>query len=239
MPVHVSLHDVTPAFSPEIEHGLALCHARGVKPSLLVVPNFHEKWALDEHPAFCERLRNLQAQGHEIYLHGFYHLSRPRKHPDFRWWFAQRVLSGGEAEFSDITQEEASHRLDEGMLTLKRAGLRMDGFVAPAWSFPEWLLPLLAARGCSFTEDHLHVYDPVKGSRRLSVVLNFASRTPLRLWSSVAYCRLAMAAHPLLPARIALHPKDLRMPRLVRETERLLDWARGQWLPTGRALLEC
>lgn len=236
MPVHVSIHDVSPAFAREVEEGLALCHARGVKPALLVVPDFHGQWPLATHPAFCARLRELQASGHEIYLHGYFHLARARPDADLRWQFAQKVVSGGEAEFSDVTQVEARQRLDDGLRVLHDAGLRMDGFIAPAWSFPAWLLPLLGERGCRFSEDHTHVYDPVAGKKRASVVLNFASRTPLRLWSSVAYCRLATAAHPLLPARIALHPKDLHVPVLRRETERLLDWGKGHFVETGQAL---
>lgn len=237
--MHVSIHDVSPAFEREVEDALVLCRARGARPALLVVPDFHGQWPLAAHAPFCARLRELQAAGHEIYLHGFFHLSRPRSGnaAGLRWWFAQKVVSGGEAEFSDVTQAEAAQRLDDGIAVLHAAGLRMDGFIAPAWSFSPWLLPLLAARGCRFSEDHTHVYDPAAQRKRASVVLNFASRTPLRLWSSVAYCRAATLAHPLLPARVALHPKDLHAPLLRRETERLLDWGRGQFVDSGRALL--
>ncbi len=237
MLVHVSIHDVSPAFRTEIEDALALCHARGVKPALLVVPNFHGEWPLDAHPDFCARLRELQADGHEIYLHGYFHLSRPREHADLRWLFAQKIASAGEAEFSDVSAEEACARIDDGMRMLTAVGLRMDGFVAPAWSFPKWLLPLLGERGCRFTEDHTHVYDPASGRARPSLVLNFASRTPLRLWSSVAFCRLATGAARVLPTRVALHPKDLHVALLRRETERLLDWGRGHFAGTGPSLL--
>jgi predicted deacetylase len=166
-----------------------------------------------------------------------YHLARERAGARLRWWIAQKVVSSGEAELSGVTREQAEQRLDDGVRVLRDAGLRMDGFVAPAWSLPTWLLPLLAARGCRYSEDRTHVYDPHERRKRASVVLNFASRTPVRLWSSVAYCRVATAAHPLLPARIALHPKDLRVDRLRRETARLLDWGRGRYVASGRALL--
>ena len=60
-------------------------------------------------------------------------------------------------------------------------GSRFDGFVAPAWAMPPWLLPMLGGRGYRFAEDHLRVYDPANHQTRASVVLNYASRTRLRM----------------------------------------------------------
>ncbi|MDB4945510.1 MAG: hypothetical protein JWP97_5044 [Labilithrix sp.] len=249
MAVHVSLHDVSPAWAPEVELALERAHAHGVKPALLVVPDFHGKASLLEHPAFCARLRALQESGHEIYLHGFFHRARtwdehvtetatPRGIGSrLRYLFAQKVQSGGEAEFSDVSQEEARSRLDEGERILRDVGLTITGFIAPAWSMPGWVLPLLAERGYSFTEDHTRVYDPARGVSRPSVVLNYASRTPGRLLSSVAWCRIARPARRIMPARIAIHPADMRFALLRSEIESLLTWAEGDFVDTGAALL--
>jgi predicted deacetylase len=38
MAVHVSIHDVSPEWSSEVEAALALCHAMHIRPALLVVP---------------------------------------------------------------------------------------------------------------------------------------------------------------------------------------------------------
>jgi predicted deacetylase len=240
--VHVSIHDVSPAWKDEVEAALDACRVRGIRPALLVVPNFHGRAPLLSDAAFCERLRFLQAAGHEVYLHGFEHRSRKRfdasRTPSrLAWLFAQRVASGGEAEMSDVSPAEGRARLDEGERVLEKAGLRVDGFVAPAWSMPSWLLPLLGERGCHFTEDHLRVYDPAAGRARASVVLNWATRSPGRLASTVAYCRLAKHARFALPARIAIHPADMRF-RLVRsEIDRLLAWAEGHVVARGSDLL--
>ena len=43
MPVHVSIHDVSPAWKDEVEAALAMCHGAGAKPALLVVPNYHAR----------------------------------------------------------------------------------------------------------------------------------------------------------------------------------------------------
>ncbi len=244
MPVHVSIHDVSPAWTDEVEAALDLCASAGVRPALLVVPNFHGRAPLLDDARFCARLRGLQAAGHEIYLHGFFHRSRERYEAGgaggrarLAWLFAQRVASAGEAEMSDVSVEEGRHRLEEGERVLRAADLRIDGFVAPAWSMPPWLLPVLGERGFRFTEDHLRVYNPANGRARPSVVLNWATRSPGRLLSTVAWCRIARRARAVMPARIAIHPGDMRY-RLVRaEIERLLDWARGDVVARGADLL--
>lgn len=241
--IHVSIHDVSPAWSLEVELALEACARIGSKPALLVVPNFHGKAPLLDDEAFCARLRDLQSQGHEIYLHGFFHKSRAIMSGNgsgsskLAWLFAQKVVSGGEAEFSDVTADEANERLDEGERVLARAGLRIDGFVAPAWSFPTWLLPVLGARGYRFTEDHTRVYDPKEGRARASVVLNWASRSPARLFSTVAYCRAAKHAEAFVPARVAIHPADMQFALLRAEIDAMLAWARGRTVDRGADLL--
>jgi predicted deacetylase len=240
MPVHVSIHDVSPSTKTEVELALEACARIGCKPALLVVPNFHGESPLESDAAFCARLRELQADGHEIYLHGFFHQSRATNRTgasDARWLFAQKVVSGGEAEFSDVTKDEACARLDDGERVLREAGLKIDGFIAPAWSFPTWLLPMLAERGYAFTEDHLKIYDPKSRRSRPSVVLNYASRSPSRMFSTVAYCRVAKYARAVMPARIAIHPGDYGFSLLRHEIEHLLSWAAGDVVERGSDLL--
>jgi hypothetical protein len=241
MPVHVSIHDVSPAWTDEVEAAIALCGSVGVRPALLVVPDFHGRAPLLADARFCDRLRGLQDEGHEMYLHGFFHRSGeaydPARTPSrLGWLFAQRVASGGEAEMSDVSAAEGRARIERGEQVLSDAALRVDGFVAPAWSMPRWLLPLLGERGYRFTEDHLRIYDPATGRARPSVVLNWATRSPGRLLSTLAWCRLAKYARPLMPARIAIHPADMRFLAVRREIERLLRWAEGDVVTRGADL---
>lgn len=246
MRVHVSIHDVSPAWEREVELALSLCHAVGVKPALLVVPDFHGEAPLFASPAYCDRLRALAGSGHEILLHGYFHKSRPvsadagpthGRPSGLRWAFAQRVVSAGEAEFSDVSREEAAERLDRGARELRAIGLEPSGFIPPAWSMPRWLLPMLGARGFSFTEDHLTIYDPTTGAKRRSLVLNFASRTPGRLFSSALYCRLARPLGHLAPVRVAIHPADMRFALLRDEARSLLAWSRGRFVARAADLL--
>ena len=242
MPVHVSIHDVSPAWEAEVDAALDAFAKVGVKPALLVVPNFHGKSSLAEHPKYAEKLAGFQKDGHEIFLHGFFHrsgLGGETARSDagkVESFFRQKVVSAGEAEFADVSKDEAAKRLDDGITMLKESGLSLDGFIAPAWSFPKWLLPLLGERGLSFTEDHTHVYDPVRAKKRASLVLNFASRTPARLFSSVAWARLAKPARRVLPTRIAIHPADMHVDLLRHEVRSLLRWAEGDFVKRGEEL---
>jgi predicted deacetylase len=243
--VHVSIHDVSPAWAREVDVALEMCHAAGATPALLVVPDFHGRAPLDDAPEFASTLRELQAAGHEIILHGFFHRARAKgeaspegrgRPTGLRWLWAQKIASGGEAEFSDVTEEEAEDRLARGEAVLSNAGLSPVGFIPPAWSMPPWLLPMLARRGYSFCEDHMFAYDPAGGKKRASVVLNYASRTPDRLASSVAWCRIAKHARAAFPARIAIHPADMRFALLRHEVKALLEWGKGDFVDSVRGL---
>jgi predicted deacetylase len=233
---HVSIHDVTPATAPEVERAIVICDEVGVRPALLVVPNYHGRWPLERYPAFVTRLRELQDRGHEILLHGLFHHA-PDAARGVRAALAQRVMSAAEAEFVAIDQCEAEQRLDDGLAMLGSLGLAVRGFVPPAWQMMPWLLPLLASRKVGYTEDHFRVYDPIARRSRRSLVLNFASRTPLRLWSSLAFVRAALPAHGILPTRVAIHPRDLDHDVLVRATRRVLRVTRGTFVASSADLL--
>lgn len=239
MSVHVSIHDVSPAWKDEVEDALYFTQRHGIKPALLVVPNFHGRAPLEEDEAFCERLRELQVDGHEIILHGYFHRAERDANGGsrLRWAFRQKIVSAGEAEFAALSREEAERRLDEGRAMLERVGLSPSGFIAPAWSMPSWLVPMLGARGYAFAEDHLFVYDPARAKRRPSVVLNWASRSPARLASTVAWNRVARHARALLPARVAIHPADMHFLMLRREVDAMLGWCEGHVAASGGALL--
>lgn len=230
--MHVSLHDVTPRFADEMRDALALCSSFGLRPALLVVPDHHESCPLEAHPAFVAELRELAQRGHEIYLHGKTHRAASMK-----GFFRQRVVSAGEAEFASIDRREGARRLGDGLARLRALGLPVHGFVAPAWSFEPWLLPLLAAHHVEYTEDHLRVYDPVRGVQRRSLVLNFASRSLGRIASTTIFCRAARPLAAFAPTRVALHPGDVRVPFLRREVQSLLAWASRAPQQTGRELV--
>ncbi len=241
MKVHVSVHDVSPAWAPEIEMAVALARRHGASPALLVVPDFHGNWPLLAHSSFCRRLKEWSQGGCETYLHGFFHRSagapRPSLAERVRHFVHQRWMSNREAEFGELTRDEARFRLEQGERVLARADLPFSGFVPPAWTMRRWLVPLLAERGYRFTEDHTRIYDPLRGRSRASLVLNYATRTTARLVSTLVYGRAASLAAPLFPTRIAIHPMDLRHPVVRDELDRLLCRFRGSFVTRGADLL--
>ena len=241
MQVHVSLHDVSPAHATQVEAALELCHRFGAKPALLVVPNYHAQFPLGDHPDFVRLLVDLARAGHEIHLHGLLHQAdaggpagdgRPGR---LGRLVAQRVVSAGEAEFSDLGRSAAAERLDEGARRLRSLGLEPRGFVPPAWSMPGWMLDLLRERGFRHTEDHLYVYDPVRGKKRGTLLINWATRSRGRLSATVAFGRLAWPAARIWPTRIAVHPSDLDHPRVAHEIARLLARAEGHFITSSEA----
>jgi predicted deacetylase len=243
VPIHVSIHDVSPRYEAEVEHAILLCRARGVNPGLLVVPNLHGRAPLEQAPRYVRRLRELAQEGCQILLHGLYHRARPahaqssENRSRIGRWLRQQVASAGEAEFGELNLEQAGAHLDAGLSLFAELGLPVHGFVPPAWIMPRRLLPALAERRVRYTENHFDVIDPVSGRRRASAVMNFATRSRTRLLSSVAYVRAARALRHVLPLRIAIHPPDLRSPLALRETVRLLDWAEGDFIHRVEDLL--
>ncbi len=225
--IHVSIHDVSPRWRSEVETALGWCHDIGVKPGLLVVPDFHQGAPLRDDPEYARRLRSLASDGHELFLHGYFHRSLPGE--GLGHFVAQRVVSAGEAEFASYDREVGERWLDAGVTMLRELELPMRGFVPPAWARRSWLMPALRARGLDYTEDQLFIYEPSSGARRFCPALNYASRTLGRRLSSAAYARLArLYPRAGVPVRIALHPADVHHPMLVDETRSLLAWARGR-----------
>lgn len=228
--IHVSIHDVSPRWAHEVETALAMCAEIGVRPGLLVVPDFHHQHALDARPDFVAHLRELAGRGHELLLHGYYHLAGSGS--GLQHVVTQRVMSAGEAEFAGYDQLRGEAMLDRGLAMLRELQLPISGFVPPAWTRRRWLLPALAARGIPYCEDQLFVYRPGTSrthGRRLCPALNYASRTLDRRLSSMAYARVGRLYPRVgLGVRIALHPADLGHRVLVDETRRLLAWARGR-----------
>lgn len=77
MTLLVSVHDVTPAFAPEVARLWAMCRRHSVTPALLVVPDWHDQWPLERHPEFVEWLLGCAGEGVEI-VHGSVAVARGR-----------------------------------------------------------------------------------------------------------------------------------------------------------------
>lgn len=226
MSLLVSIHDVTPAWAGEVFRLWAICERRGVRPALLVVPDWHGAWPLAAHAGFVEWLRDRSAEGAEILLHGERHdeAGLPRGPGDaWRAW----GRTAGEAEFLTLELAAASERIGRGLACLRGLGLEPVGFVPPAWLARPGTYRAAAAAGLRVSEDDGAIVLLRSGRRLPSPVVRWSARTSVRAWGSaaVAHTRWLTQRRARI-SRIALHPGDLRHPVTARSVERSLD----RWL---------
>ena len=226
-----SLHDVTPAKEALVFQAIAHLRSLGVAHlALLVVPDFHGRADLRDHPGFCRQLREHIAPGDEILLHGYFHLADVAPRPALRR-LAAAALTAGEGEFHDLDYAAASQRLRQGLEVLQEAlGLRPSGFVAPAWLQNAAVRRAVADAGLAFCEDQLRIW-PAQGAPIAAPALSFASRSPLRLWGSLAAAEVTSRLLPRLAvSRVAIHPNDYREPALCAAIGRVV----ARWQETAQ-----
>lgn len=225
----VSVHDVAPTTRTAVEKILADLSRHHVPVcSLLVVPNYHHRGSSTEDRGFVRWLQDLEAQGHEIVIHGYFH-ERPRRNGEgLREKFFTRTYTNGEGEFYDLDYEEALRRITQARSEFAGAGLTPRGFIAPAW-----LLGPEAERAAA--EAEMEYTTLLTGVRDLRSGDNFSARTLVYsvrsgwrrtaslVWNGALARQLAGA--PL--ARVSIHPPDLKHAeiwnQILRLTDRLLE----------------
>jgi predicted deacetylase len=226
----VSIHDVTPAYAPEVARLWSLCAARQVTPALLVVPNWHGRWPLHEHPEFVRWLRARAADGADIVLHGERHdeVGLPRGLGDV---FRALGRTAAEGEFLTLDAAGAKERIERGVRVLRDLGLEPIGFVPPAWLARDGCDRAVCAAGLKFTEDQRAVRIFPSGRRLESPVVRWSARSRARAVASVAVAagrwRLQRRARLI---RVALHPQDLSHPATANSLAQSLD----RWLSSRR-----
>lgn len=230
MTLLVSIHDVTPAHAHNVLRLWQLCAERGVRPALLVVPDWHGRWPLERYPAFVDWLGERAAEGGEIVLHGERHDEDGSARGLGDAWRAWG-RTAGEGEFLTLGIAAAAARIGRGLARLRRLGLAPQGFVAPAWLAREATYQAVSAAGLRFSEDARSVRIFPGGRRLPAPVIRWSARTPsrARLSAAVAEGRwLLQRGAPMV--RIALHPPDLGHPATARSAGRTLD----RWLQVRR-----
>jgi predicted deacetylase len=137
-PLIVSVHDVAPATRNTCEQIIRELTTIGATPcSLLVVPNYHGLGESCDDRPFVRWLRDLEAEGHEVVIHGYFH-QRPRGGREtLRGRLLTRYYTRDEGEFYDLSYSEAFARITKAREQFTVAGLRPRGFIAPAWLLGE------------------------------------------------------------------------------------------------------
>lgn len=222
----VTVHDVSPKHMDRLRTIDSLLQDNGIeaKYGMLVVPNFWNDWAIEDHPDFCAWLRSREEAGVEMILHGFYHRDLSA-HLSLTTAFKAAVMTAREGEFLGLDHDTAVSRIRDGQAILGKVLQKAPkGFIAPAWLYGEGAHSALKATGIPFAEDHMKVWNPVTGQLlSRSPVISYASRSLARIASSLAWSRIApFALHAARDVRIAIHPHDVDVPSLVREMKRLI-----------------
>ncbi len=221
-----SVHDVTPFHKHRLETLVPLietCVGRG-NFALLAVPDFHGEGLIDSDRAFASRLRSWSDDGCEVFLHGFTHRDSAR-HTGNLVSFKARHLTAHEGEFLGLDYAEASRRLVEGRNRVEDViGRSVAGFIAPAWFYSADAHRAVADLNFALAEDHFRVWSPVSGKvLTRGPVVTYASRSPARLLSSLAWSRIASVCLKFFPTvRLATHPHDIDAPELINEITRIL-----------------
>jgi predicted deacetylase len=237
----VSIHDLAPVTRPQVEQILARLAQNGVdRCSLLVVPDYHHRGRSLADPAFTRWLHDLDAHGHELVIHGFYHERKRRAGDSPRQKLITRIYTADEGEFYDLNYVEALHLLQEARNEFARQGFSPAGFVAPAWLLGPDARQAAIAAGFRYTTTLRGVWDFLTGNEFLSQSLVYSVRSDWRcatslLWNRFLFYRLI--GNPLL--RLSIHPRDIEHSGIWRQIEALVNRARrDRGATTYRAWLE-
>ena len=132
--VVVSLHDVAPCTQQITSTIISELGAHGVRVcSVLVVPDYHHEGPFAKHREFVTWLRALEADGHEVVIHGYFHERPPQRKETLRDKFVTRFYTQNEGEFYDLSYEGALRRITTARDEFRALGLKPRGFIAPAW----------------------------------------------------------------------------------------------------------
>lgn len=222
----VSIHDVCPPFEGQVDALLGRLRETlgGTRLAMLVVPNFRDEAPLSRSPAFRARLRAWSDEGVEMILHGWTH--RDDQHHSGRWTaFKARHFTAREGEFLGLSRGEAERRIALGRAMLEDAiGRPVDRFVAPAWLYGEGSRAALRDQGFALAEDHWRVWRPDTGTvLARGPVITWASRSPRRRASSLAFAAVARHALAAMPVvRVATHPGDVGSPPIMASIDRTM-----------------
>jgi predicted deacetylase len=230
----VSLHDVAPSTKAVAEKIISELNQKGIRHcSLLVVPDYHHQGVSMQDREFVSWLRHLEATGHEIVIHGYFHERRPRVRESFLEKLVTQFYTQSEGEFYDLGYDEAFRRIKTARDEFLANGLKPRGFVAPAW--------LLSSEGeraardaeMEYTTRLRTVRDLRSGETFPARSLVYSVRNGWRRAVSLAWnaaLSQVLKDKPLL--RLSIHPPDFSHPTIWRQIVDLISEMDGRRTPT-------
>jgi uncharacterized protein len=214
--VVVSLHDVAPCTQQITNTIISELSAHGVRVcSVLVVPDYHHEGLFARDREFVTWLRGLEADGHEVVIHGYFHERPPQTKETLRDKFVTRFYTRNEGEFYDLSYEEALRRITTARDEFRAHGLKPHGFVAPAWLLGNEAQRAVCDAQLEYTTRLRSVCDLRSGNifpaRTLVYSVHNGWRRVLsRSWNAALF-RLLKTKSLL---RISIHPPDYSQPAI-------------------------
>lgn len=179
--------------------------------TLLVVPRFHHRPDFRADATFRAAIDARLSRGDEVALHGYSHLDEGPTPANTAEWFARRVLTAGEAEFSTLSTSAARERIESGLELFRACGWTAAGFVPPAWQISAAALAAVEEyRGVlQYTSTLRCIRSLSTGQNFVVPCLGYSARSAFRralslFWNSWRATQLRECAW----LRIALHPAD-------------------------------
>ncbi|SHK52865.1 polysaccharide deacetylase family protein [Thermocrinis minervae] len=205
MEVLVELHDVCPFYFEELVRAFKLLESSNVKKfSLLVIPNFLEKYPICSHERFLRAIKDLKQ---EVVLHGYTHSSRIR--------FRDLPFTYREGEFGGLSYEETYQRIYMALELLDACSIKSKTFVPPAWISNPHIENILRDLGLRFLGLRNRIVDLQKAIGLPSPSLTFSNRPILSYLSLKLMPGLLNLTKNYRLLRLAIHMKDMRDKRKV------------------------
>jgi len=222
--VVVSVHDVSPSTRECVERILADLKSAGVsRVSLLVVPDHHHRGLVNENAGFAMWLKDSCAQGNEAVLHGYYHLRENRNTDGPLKRLVTRFYTAGEGEFLDLEKPAARELLLRGRTAVEACGVKVAGFIAPAWLMGPEAERAAREAGFQYTTRIATVSDFATGIVHRSRSQVWSVRAGWRRTCSLAWNSLLFQKTLRCPlTRIGIHPPDWGHPRIREQILRLI-----------------
>ncbi len=220
----VSIHDIAPSNREIIEPLIVRLARLGVRVcSLLVVPHYHHEKLIAEDREFLSWLRDLEAAGHEIVIHGYFHERPQRPGETIGAQLMTRFYTQGEGEFFDMAYDEAFRRISKAHEVFKAAGLNPHGFIAPAWLLSAEGERAARDAGMEYTTRLRTVLDLRSGESFPARSLVYSVHNNWRRMASLLWNRaLLQATRDKTLLRLSVHPPDCRFPVIWDQIERFL-----------------
>lgn len=192
--------------------------------SLLVVPNYHGQGVSVADHDFVRWLQELEATGHEIVIHGYFH-QRPRKQGEtLRHRLLTQCYTANEGEFYDLGYDDAFQLIARARDEFRNAGLTPRGFIAPAWLLSKEGQAAAADAEMEYTTLLTSIVDLRSKSRFEARSLVYSTRSRVRRLSSLVWNGALAYLQTSSPVvRLGIHPPDSQQPEIWRHVLRLAD----------------